>query len=358
MTTLPGTKGRVLLVDDEPSILTALTRVLGKANWDIETASDGVVALEKAKTFLPHVVVSDFRMPRMNGLELFEQLDALSPVPQRILLTGQADPDAVTAAVDPGRGYEVVFKPWENAALITLVTRAFARTQGQVAPAQAAAAEQTVPQVPTPPDEGFDLVRGLVHELNNALGGFLTLSQMLKAQGDAPVIDRSMVVAMHDAALHCTHTLATLGRFARPPGAQPQRSDLAHAATAGIAQFLQIVPRVAVTAPTCNAFVSAHHDDVAQVTAVLLRVLEHEAGPLLKSAVVSCAQDTRLTWSLTVAGESTEALDLRREVESNLPFLAQLAQRLLARNDARLYVVFPATPLRLPQYVAVFRGES
>src|SRR4051812_8033341 len=97
MTQAPGTatNGRVLLVDDEENILRSIKRVLRRGNWEIETASDGASGLALLRTFQPQVVISDFRMPGMNGVDFLAQVKAESPKTQRIMLTGQADQQAI-----------------------------------------------------------------------------------------------------------------------------------------------------------------------------------------------------------------------------------------------------------------------
>ncbi|MBI5246000.1 MAG: Flp pilus assembly complex ATPase component TadA [Elusimicrobia bacterium] len=84
----PGTK--VLLVEDEPELRTALKRVFARYDCEVFEAGDGESALAAALQHLPHVVVSDFEMPFMNGFELIRRMrhhDALHGVPV-MMLTG------------------------------------------------------------------------------------------------------------------------------------------------------------------------------------------------------------------------------------------------------------------------------
>ena len=125
VTTPEAERGRLLLVDDEENILRSIKRVLRRGNWDIEIASDGESGLEQVRRFRPHVVISDFRMPGMNGVEFLARVKAESPRTQRIMLTGQADQHAVEDAINRSEIYRFVAKPWDDAQLVLTVRSAF-----------------------------------------------------------------------------------------------------------------------------------------------------------------------------------------------------------------------------------------
>ena len=67
-------KQRVLLVDDEVYVIEVIKHFLLKAGYDVETASNGLDALEKVSQQMPDVIVSDIQMPKMTGLQFSEQL--------------------------------------------------------------------------------------------------------------------------------------------------------------------------------------------------------------------------------------------------------------------------------------------
>jgi two-component system NtrC family sensor kinase len=122
---LAARRGRLLLVDDEENILRSLRRVLRAGEWDVETASNGPQALEKFDAFSPDVVISDFRMPGMNGVELLTEVKARAPRTQRILLTGNADHLALEEAINRSEIFRFVAKPWNDAQLVLTVKSAF-----------------------------------------------------------------------------------------------------------------------------------------------------------------------------------------------------------------------------------------
>lgn len=110
----PAKRYRVLLVDDEPNVLSALRRVFRQENYDIVTANNGeqAIALLESQTF--QVVISDFMMPGMNGGEVLKRARILQPSTIRLMLTGHADVTAVVSAMKVGAVYKFMLKPWND----------------------------------------------------------------------------------------------------------------------------------------------------------------------------------------------------------------------------------------------------
>lgn len=100
----------ILLVDDEAAILDGLRRQLRK-KFTVHTAPGGAAALELLETQPVAVVVSDMRMPQMDGATFLAKVRALYPDVVRILLTGQADTQAAINAVNEGQIYRFLTKP-------------------------------------------------------------------------------------------------------------------------------------------------------------------------------------------------------------------------------------------------------
>lgn len=101
----------ILLVDDEPNLLSALERRL-RGRFRLETFSHPREALEAIKAKGPYgVVVSDLRMPDMNGTELLKKIRELAPDTVRIMLTGYADVDTAIEAVNEGNVFRFLTKP-------------------------------------------------------------------------------------------------------------------------------------------------------------------------------------------------------------------------------------------------------
>ncbi len=101
----------VLCVDDEPKVLDGLRRLLRK-RFDLQTAIGGEEGLKILASQGPFaVVVSDMRMPSMNGIEFLTQVQERSPDTVRMMLTGNADQETAVAAVNTGNVFRFLNKP-------------------------------------------------------------------------------------------------------------------------------------------------------------------------------------------------------------------------------------------------------
>lgn len=109
----------ILLVDDEENILRSIQRLLMDEEYEIETATSGEEGLAKLKT-LPNVgvIVSDQRMPGMNGAEFLGRSREIAPHAIRILLTGYSDVTATIEAINKGGASRYIAKPWDDDELL------------------------------------------------------------------------------------------------------------------------------------------------------------------------------------------------------------------------------------------------
>jgi response regulator RpfG family c-di-GMP phosphodiesterase len=112
---------RVLFVDDEPNVLEGIQRTLRK-QVDLQTASSGEAALRLMREAGPFaVVVSDMRMPAMNGAQFLAKVREQEPDTVRMILSGQADFEATIAAVNEGHVYRFLTKPCPSERLLAAV---------------------------------------------------------------------------------------------------------------------------------------------------------------------------------------------------------------------------------------------
>jgi serine/threonine-protein kinase len=111
--TAAGSKARILFVDDEERIVTAL-RSIFRTHYHVFTATNGPEALEFVRKFEPHVVVSDQRMPEMTGVELLRRVKGMAPNTVRMLLTGYSDLAAIVGSINDGEVFRFISKPWDN----------------------------------------------------------------------------------------------------------------------------------------------------------------------------------------------------------------------------------------------------
>jgi len=116
---------KVLIVEDEDNERTGLAELISSWGYRTETAKDGAEGLEKASTWLPSIVVTDMKMPRMGGLELLEQLAASSQTIAVVVVTAQGTIDSAVQAMRMG-AYDYVTKPIDTSRLRTILQNASA----------------------------------------------------------------------------------------------------------------------------------------------------------------------------------------------------------------------------------------
>ncbi len=115
----------LLLVDDEAEIGAALSRLLRQDGYKILCAHSGQEGLELLAKHKVNVIVSDQRMPGMTGVEFLSRAKELCPDTVRIILSGYADLNSVTDAINRGAIYKFLTKPWDNESLCANVLEAF-----------------------------------------------------------------------------------------------------------------------------------------------------------------------------------------------------------------------------------------
>jgi len=105
---------RILFVDDEQNVLHAVERMLLDEDYVIATASSGKEGLDFLEKNEVHVVVSDYRMPEMTGVEFLRIVARKWPDTVRIVLSGYSDTAAVVGAINEGGIYKYLSKPWND----------------------------------------------------------------------------------------------------------------------------------------------------------------------------------------------------------------------------------------------------
>jgi two-component system response regulator HupR/HoxA len=116
----------VLIVDDEPRVLDALEAILA-AEFRVLRAEGGEAALARLATDDVAVIVTDYRMPGMSGVELLRRSQERAPDAVRIVLTAYTDVDSLMDAINTGHIYHFVPKPWDPHELLLVVRRATER---------------------------------------------------------------------------------------------------------------------------------------------------------------------------------------------------------------------------------------
>ena len=121
-------ESRLLLVDDDEMVLSSLRALLElETEYRIETARSGDEALARAQEIDLDLVISDYLMPGLNGIELLARLKETQPWAPRILLTGYADKENAIRAINEVGLFQYLEKPWDNTHLLLVIRNALER---------------------------------------------------------------------------------------------------------------------------------------------------------------------------------------------------------------------------------------
>jgi CheY-like chemotaxis protein len=115
----------LLIVDDEPMVLHALQAILLREGYQVFTASSGEEGLSLLEKQRIQVILSDLKMPKMNGIEFFEKVIELYPETVRVILSGQMDLCDILDAINKSQIYRYLNKPWNNEEVKTTVRQCF-----------------------------------------------------------------------------------------------------------------------------------------------------------------------------------------------------------------------------------------
>jgi DNA-binding NtrC family response regulator len=126
---------RIMLVDDEQNILNALRRLFSSPafkgstsfEFQVETYSSPLLALQRARVGASFdLVISDFRMPEMDGVAFLKEFRQIQPNAERLILSGYADLEALVGAINEAQIFRFIAKPWNDFELKSAVAQALA----------------------------------------------------------------------------------------------------------------------------------------------------------------------------------------------------------------------------------------
>ena len=121
-------KKRILIVDDEESVLNTLKRLFRNKPYEVFSALGGEEGLALLAEQSVDLIISDMRMPGMDGAEFLSYVKEKYPMTERILLTGYSDMDAMTKAINVGGIFGYLSKPWDVEQLLALIDSALDQT--------------------------------------------------------------------------------------------------------------------------------------------------------------------------------------------------------------------------------------
>lgn len=121
MMSIALSKPHVMVVDDDPEFLNVLERWLAHAGYEVHAAKSGIDAIVLLKQQPVDVVITDLRMPDINGLQLLAMIKELDPDLPVVFLTGQGTMEDAIAALREGRAFDFLQKPLRSLEELTLV---------------------------------------------------------------------------------------------------------------------------------------------------------------------------------------------------------------------------------------------
>jgi two-component system NtrC family sensor kinase len=122
-------KPHIVLVDDEDMVITSISAFLMlETDWEIEGFTSPEAAIKHLEGNAADVVVSDYLMPKVNGIQMLRRAKELHPAAARVLLTGHADKQSAIQAINDVGLYQYLEKPWDNSQLLLVLKSAIERT--------------------------------------------------------------------------------------------------------------------------------------------------------------------------------------------------------------------------------------
>jgi putative two-component system response regulator len=167
----------ILIVDDEESILNAFKRILADEDYEIHTAHNGLEGLNKLRAAQKpfSLIISDQRMPVMNGVQFFTQAKDIFPDAVRILLTGYADTEAIIDAINKGGVHLYFTKPWREEELLFHIKQSLSKTDLLVEN------KRLAELIKKQNDELLDLNKTLKEKIEEKTSALLARAEELKA---------------------------------------------------------------------------------------------------------------------------------------------------------------------------------
>jgi len=126
---MPVQGKNILIVDDEDTVRDSLSAVLEREGYTVHQASGGEEGLEILKAIPIKLVISDYNMPGMTGVDFLKLVRERNPSVVRIMLTGDPDPQTIIRSINEGEVYRFIKKPWDNTVLRVTVYFAFETIQ-------------------------------------------------------------------------------------------------------------------------------------------------------------------------------------------------------------------------------------
>ena len=122
-------RAKILIVDDNDSLCKTMSFVLGRKGFEVETAKDGVEAVEKVRERGYDIIFMDIKMPLMNGVETYKKVKEVRPGSVVVMMTAYAVEELVQEALDEG-AHGIIYKPLDFEKVINLISKAMEEKEG------------------------------------------------------------------------------------------------------------------------------------------------------------------------------------------------------------------------------------
>jgi len=119
----------ILCVDDDANILSALKRMLSLEGYSVTTTESAREAIELLMAHTYDLIMTDLRMPEMDGIALLKEIKDLYPSMTRVMLTGNADLESAKQAINEGQVYKYLSKPWDESETFAVIQEAVVMAQ-------------------------------------------------------------------------------------------------------------------------------------------------------------------------------------------------------------------------------------
>ena len=174
----------ILLVDDEKDVLHALERFLKREGYHTISATSGEEGLKKINNKSISMVISDLRMPGMDGIEFLKKVREISPETLRIILSGHADLKAALRSINVGEIFRFITKPWDPEELKEVVLEGLSKLDlTLLVKNENVNLKKKVTELQQGLSEGFDKIQILYGELkNNYLSTITSLAAAVEAK--------------------------------------------------------------------------------------------------------------------------------------------------------------------------------